>query len=171
MSYCLLCVIDATGIVLCCCCTAVPLSQAAERATLRTHLVLLSSFAYDMCHAHCCCCCCCLYCCVFRANDTLSFPTANISIPYHTLITHQVPGITKNRSYNHNGRKYHTSLTAQRQQQHSSIAILARSREGNSSTCTTHTVFCGAMFFAAFCYPYHRSSNMGCKRHARAITM
>ena len=39
---------------------AVPLSQAAERATARLHLVLLSSFAHDMCHAHCCC----LYCCL-----------------------------------------------------------------------------------------------------------
>ena len=55
---------------------AVPLSQAAERATGRTLPVLLSSFAYDMCHAYCCCC---LHC-VVELNDTLSFPT-NVSIP------------------------------------------------------------------------------------------
>ena len=44
------------------------------------------------------------------------------------------------------------------------IAILAASREGGSSTRTTHT-FCFAMVFASCCYPYHRTNNMACTRH------
>ena len=47
---------------------AVPFSHAAERATIRTHLVLLPSFAYDMCDAYCCC----LYC-VVELNAVFSY--------------------------------------------------------------------------------------------------
>ena len=112
--------IDATGTaVLCCCCAvlllccpaaidtgssskaAVPLWQAAERATVRAQLVL--SFAYDdilvyTCNAHYCC----LYC-VVEVADTLSFPTSISIPPYHTLspcTRYQVSHTgAKNRSY------------------------------------------------------------------------
>ena len=83
---------------------AVPLSQAAERPTVRTQLALLSSFAYDayMCNAHCCC----LYC-VVELNDTPFFPTST-SIPRYTeyiISFYYAPGtryhilVQKNRSY------------------------------------------------------------------------
>ena len=118
VNYCLLCVTHATrsaGLLLCCAAAilasgsssmaAVPLWQADERATVRTHLVLLSSFTYDMYYACCCCCCLALPCLLWSYTTRCIFLLLlpSISIPNHTLIMHQVKSITKNRLYKHNG--------------------------------------------------------------------
>lgn len=69
VSYCLLCVMDATRTVLRClllCCiaaikngsnrkSALPMLQATEKATVRTHLCLFSAFTYGMWGAQCSC--------------------------------------------------------------------------------------------------------------------
>ena len=131
---------------------AVPLSQAAERATVRIHLVLLPPFAYDMCHVHRLLLSLLLF--VFELNDTwylvrclflrVSTSTYIYPLSYANYapvvpgITYQVLKISRAIMAIVTYTRVLT-MTAQRQQQQSSIAILAGSREG-SSTCTTYIV-------------------------------